>query len=268
MRVNGVVGPDRRVHRGHHHHQPRPDRRRLVADRRARAARRGVQLRGRRGLLAAQRPRPAADDPGRLPGRRSRRSSRRSSRSCSSIPGRRRPDAEAIFSILWLGILGSGLAYLLVFRLFSALGRDADDARRLRHPGRRDHPRVPRARRADRRPASSSGPGSSSPASALRQQQFGRRRCSGARARRSRRAEPTATRPEARDRRPQLADRQQQRARRRSAPTPRSAAPPRDRSVASPMRYGAPGRREDRRRFAQRRDPDSGATLSATRMHR
>ena len=33
-----------------------------------------------------------------------------------------RPDAEAIFSILWLGILGSGLAYLVVFRLFAAWG--------------------------------------------------------------------------------------------------------------------------------------------------
>ena len=32
------------------------------------------------------------------------------------------PDAQAIFSILWLGILGSGLAYLLVFRLFAAWG--------------------------------------------------------------------------------------------------------------------------------------------------
>ena len=32
------------------------------------------------------------------------------------------PDAEAIFSILWLGILGSGLAYLLVFRLFPHWG--------------------------------------------------------------------------------------------------------------------------------------------------
>ena len=32
------------------------------------------------------------------------------------------PDAEAIFSILWLGILGSGLAYLFVFRLFAAWG--------------------------------------------------------------------------------------------------------------------------------------------------
>jgi drug/metabolite transporter (DMT)-like permease len=33
-----------------------------------------------------------------------------------------RPDAEAIFSILWLGVLGSGLAYLVVFRLFAAWG--------------------------------------------------------------------------------------------------------------------------------------------------
>jgi drug/metabolite transporter (DMT)-like permease len=32
------------------------------------------------------------------------------------------PDAEAIFSILWLGILGSGMAYLIVFRLFAHWG--------------------------------------------------------------------------------------------------------------------------------------------------
>jgi drug/metabolite transporter (DMT)-like permease len=32
------------------------------------------------------------------------------------------PDTEAIFSILWLGILGSGLAYLFVFRLFANWG--------------------------------------------------------------------------------------------------------------------------------------------------
>ena len=61
------------------------------------------------------------------------------------------PDAEAIFSILWLGILGSGLAYLAVFRLFAALGRDPDDARRLPHPGRRDRARLPRPGRARRR---------------------------------------------------------------------------------------------------------------------
>jgi len=32
------------------------------------------------------------------------------------------PDTEAILSILWLGIFGSGLAYLLVFRLFANWG--------------------------------------------------------------------------------------------------------------------------------------------------
>jgi drug/metabolite transporter (DMT)-like permease len=32
------------------------------------------------------------------------------------------PDTEAIFSIVWLGILGSGLAYLFVFRLFAHWG--------------------------------------------------------------------------------------------------------------------------------------------------
>ena len=37
-------------------------------------------------------------------------------------PWTARPDAQAIFSILWLGILGSGLAYLFVFRLFAHWG--------------------------------------------------------------------------------------------------------------------------------------------------
>jgi len=37
-------------------------------------------------------------------------------------PWAAQPDAEAIFSILWLGILGSGLAYLAVFRLFAHWG--------------------------------------------------------------------------------------------------------------------------------------------------
>ncbi|MEX2183512.1 MAG: DMT family transporter [Chloroflexota bacterium] len=32
------------------------------------------------------------------------------------------PDTQAIISILWLGLLGSGLAYLIVFRLFSRWG--------------------------------------------------------------------------------------------------------------------------------------------------
>jgi drug/metabolite transporter (DMT)-like permease len=33
-----------------------------------------------------------------------------------------RPDLEAIVSILWLGVLGSGLAYLVSFRLLAAWG--------------------------------------------------------------------------------------------------------------------------------------------------
>jgi drug/metabolite transporter (DMT)-like permease len=37
-------------------------------------------------------------------------------------PWTARPDAQAIFSILWLGILGSGLAYLFVFRLLAHWG--------------------------------------------------------------------------------------------------------------------------------------------------
>ncbi len=37
-------------------------------------------------------------------------------------PWTAQPNAEAIFAILWLGILGSGLAYLCVFRLFAHWG--------------------------------------------------------------------------------------------------------------------------------------------------
>ena len=37
-------------------------------------------------------------------------------------PWTAQPDTQAIFSILWLGILGSGLAYLFVFRLFAHWG--------------------------------------------------------------------------------------------------------------------------------------------------
>jgi len=37
-------------------------------------------------------------------------------------PWTARPDGQAIFSILWLGILGSGLAYLAVFRLLAQWG--------------------------------------------------------------------------------------------------------------------------------------------------
>ncbi|MEO6207590.1 MAG: EamA family transporter [Candidatus Limnocylindrales bacterium] len=37
-------------------------------------------------------------------------------------PWEARPDLQAIFAIVWLGILGSGLAYLFVFRLFQSWG--------------------------------------------------------------------------------------------------------------------------------------------------
>jgi drug/metabolite transporter (DMT)-like permease len=37
-------------------------------------------------------------------------------------PWEARPDLQAVFSILWLGILGSGVAYLFVFRLFAHWG--------------------------------------------------------------------------------------------------------------------------------------------------
>ena len=91
-------------------------------DRRDRPAGRGVQLRLRRGLLATERPRPRADDPGGLPGDLRGDHHRHHRARCSSTRGRPRPDAEAVFSILWLGILGSGLAYLAVFRLFAHWG--------------------------------------------------------------------------------------------------------------------------------------------------
>lgn len=37
-------------------------------------------------------------------------------------PWEARPDLQAVFAILWLGILGSGFAYLFVFRLFKSWG--------------------------------------------------------------------------------------------------------------------------------------------------
>jgi drug/metabolite transporter (DMT)-like permease len=37
-------------------------------------------------------------------------------------PWQARPDVQAVFAIVWLGILGSGLAYLFVFRLFKSWG--------------------------------------------------------------------------------------------------------------------------------------------------
>ena len=58
------------------------------------------------------------------------------------------PDAEAIFSILWLGILGSGLAYLLVFRLFAAWGATRTTLVAYLIPVVGHRPRLPRPRRS------------------------------------------------------------------------------------------------------------------------
>ena len=132
------------------------------------------------------------------------------------------PDAEAIFSILWLGILGSGLAYLLVFRLFAALGRDAHDARRLPHPRLGDRPRLPRAPGTGRRPDHHRDRRWSSPAIGLVNSKFGRRRLFG-RAPSSNRSKPPSEAPTG------LSSRQRAAApRRRSAPRPRSGARPRN----------------------------------------
>ena len=82
---------------------------------------RGPQLCRRGCLLAAQCPGRPADDPGGLPGhlRRDHRG-RPGHHPRATVGGP--PDAQAVFSILWLGILGSGIAYLFVFRLFAHWG--------------------------------------------------------------------------------------------------------------------------------------------------
>ena len=250
---------DRRVHRRDHHHQPGPDRRRIVGHRRAGPPRGGVQLRLRGGLLAAQRPRSRADDPGRLPGHASPRSSPASSRSCSSIPWTATPDAEAIFSILWLGILGSGLAYLAVFRLFAALGRDADDPRGLPHPGRRDRARLPRPGRAGRR-ADHRRDGARHRRGRPGQQPV--RPPAGVRAGAAGRGRRSDPRPA-----PQF-------------PTASSSAPPTistdapirrtasERSLASPSLTEPQAAAKTVADSRSGATPDNGATLSATRMHR
>ena len=73
-------------------------------------------------LRPAQRPRPAPDRAGRLPGHVRVPVHVASWPSCSSSRSPSTPDAQAIFSILWLGLLGSGLAYLCFFRLLGPWG--------------------------------------------------------------------------------------------------------------------------------------------------
>ena len=175
------------------------------------------------------------------------------------------PDAEAIFSILWLGILGSGLAYLAVFRLFAALGRDPDHARRLPHPRRRDRPRLPRPRRSRSTVGSSSGPRWSSPGSGLVNSKFGRRRLFG----RHRRSRRSRSRPAARGAaRPSAPDREQQRPADDQRPTPRSGATASERSLASPSLTEPQAAAKTVADSRSGATPDNGATLSATRMHR
>ena len=123
MRVNGLVGLARRVRRGRHRHEPRAHRRGVVAQPASSpcwappfsyACGAVYSRRNVRGL--------PADDPGGLPGDvRDAHHGHHRARSFEH-PWTATPDAEAIFSILWLGILGSGLAYLLVFRLFAHWG--------------------------------------------------------------------------------------------------------------------------------------------------
>ena len=58
---------------------------------------------------------------------------------------------DAILAVVWLGLLGSGVAYLVFFRLLGTLGRDADVAGRLPAAGLRHHVGGAGAERADRR---------------------------------------------------------------------------------------------------------------------
>ena len=186
------------------------------------------------------------------------------------------PDTQAIFSILWLGILGSGIAYLVRVPPVRPLGRDPHDARRLRHPGGRHRARVPRPRRAGRRADRLRDRRWSSPASGSSTAGSGGGGSSGG-CRRSRPSRPhrpaglgaTRARRRRRLRRHPLRRRPRAAApRRRSAPTRRSAARPR---AGRRPRPSGPTPQAAAKTVADSRSgatPDSGATLSATRMHR
>jgi len=43
---------------------------------------------------------------------------------------------QAWFSVAWLGVLGSGVAYLLYFRILRSVGRHSIDSCHLRHANR------------------------------------------------------------------------------------------------------------------------------------
>ena len=111
-----------RVHRGRAARVAGPHDRDRGPGRQHRAARVVAGVRARQRLQPAQRPRPR------------RRSSRPSSRSRSRFiivavlalvleqPWTARPDLGDWFSVVWLGVFGSGLAYVLYFRLLGRWG--------------------------------------------------------------------------------------------------------------------------------------------------
>ena len=122
IRLNGLVGLAARVHRGRHPREPgadgirrRPDRRCWPSSPRPPATPVAPSTRGATCAGCARWCRPSSRSPSPACTRWCWRSSS-SSRSPST------PDAQAIFSILWLGLLGSGLAYLCFFRLLGPWG--------------------------------------------------------------------------------------------------------------------------------------------------
>ena len=145
--------PHRRLRRRGHHHEPGPDRRGLVAPGRDRTAGRGGQLRGRRRLLAAQRPRPAADGPGRLPGHVRGASSRACSPSCRASVDRHAGRRGASSRSCGSGSSAPGVAYLFVFRLFAHWGATRTTLVAYLLPVVGIVARIPRAPGARRRPA-------------------------------------------------------------------------------------------------------------------
>ena len=225
-----------------------------------------VQLRRRHRLLATQRARPPADDPGRLPGHVRADHLGRPRAPLRAAVGPPRPTPRRSSRSCGSGILGSGLAYLAVFRLFAPLGRDAHDARRLPAAGRRHRPRLPRPRRNRSTPrlivgtalviaGVGAGQQPVRPAPAVRSGAAGRGDLA-----------PYAPRP-----RRSAADREQQRPaddqhrRRRSGAPPRRGRSPRPAGPSPrPPRRPSPTRAAARRRTAAPRSARRGCSRYAT----
>ena len=172
------------------------------------------------------------------------------------------PDAQAVFSILWLGMLGSGVAYLLVFRLFAHWGATRTTLVAYLLPVVGIDAGVPRARRADRR-APDPGTALDHRGRVPREQQV--RPAPGLRAGAAHRGDLAGHR----------------RATRRVSRRSRAGSPPRRSALTSPragvtsLRSAASPSLTDpqaaARTVADSRSgatPDSGATLRATRMQR